>query len=1085
MRTVGTAQCIRLLPAHSAVVGESHEKLVLRNENYNYNKYIAGPGIRYPARTGQAGSRTVLIPHDSVGTLNTCSRINENAMMMTVQEYLSRFTQSVLDFLEQELPAVGGASWWQKTVVEKLTVQQAKVAEQRQFSVLHDFDLAALLNLLERNWRAITDRTPGLDYRRGLNLIIELKNIRNHYAHEPSSGTEPGQQLRDVDSITRLLRMLGADAALVGQGEALHRDLMVRMLGLQGGPAAAGRQDAAASGEPGSGEEYGQAPAASGTDLDNPQNGVPVHWLRAGTILEEDVLKKMRSATYVGIDFGTSTSVASIATAGPDGRGLHTTPIDIRQLDELGREIHSPLVDTCLAWHNRKLLFGVGAARLRQELAGNETVWTSFKMGLGIDLGPVYNRTALPAGKFEYTIEKPQQAAAVFLKFLCDGIREHVRTYGLPAQIYYTVTVPASFEANQRRDLFAALASAGIPDNEIRLMDEPNAAFLSYLVDMESRSSGARLVDALQARKRNVIVFDFGAGTCDISILEVSVSRESILSRNLGISKFWALGGDDIDRAIVEQVLLPQLCGGENVARYFFTTTQLEQQVLPRLKPVAETLKIACCELAEQKGWKTVADLKNAGTTVTTKPGAPFSIAGKEWHIGEPRITMDQFAGIMAAFTGQPGGPPGASKTIDVLQPIDNALEKVELTRDDIDVVLFIGGSCENPLIRHYVSRHLGSRVESITPRDLRAHVSQGAALYTLFTKGAGIDPIRPITSETIYVMTAGERLEPVVRACSPVPSEGLLPEQLRVIRAGQKIIELPFFSGNASRPVGIVQLKAPAGSQGFREGEYVSIRWSFSREKILRVVAEANGVSQTGEFQNPLANEEMTEEVLRMLKVRQDFNESVLKGKGRPTTAVTLAYANAAKGAGSWRLAAELLEVVERLDGEADHSTMICYCYSMDGDTKSSHKWSGIAYERKPSALTAYNLALDKQRIRNMAAYEQLMQECLERDPDYTAALVVYGRHLMAQGEAAGAVYLQRAFDIFRQEMEDAELDSADIPRFRQAANALGKGSVLSAIEKFEKETGPKKSSHGFRYENLAGSIGSSGNQNGPSGED
>ena len=131
--------------------------------------------------------------------------------MMTVQEFLSRSTQSVLDFLEQELPAIGGASWWQKMVVEKLTGQQAKVAEQKQFSALGDFDLAALLNLLERNWRATTDRTPGLDYRRGLNLIIELKNIRNHYAHEPTSGTELGQQLRDVDSIIRLLRMPTAD----------------------------------------------------------------------------------------------------------------------------------------------------------------------------------------------------------------------------------------------------------------------------------------------------------------------------------------------------------------------------------------------------------------------------------------------------------------------------------------------------------------------------------------------------------------------------------------------------------------------------------------------------------------------------------------------------------------------------------------------------------------------------------------------------------------------------------------------------------------------------------------------------------
>lgn len=65
-------------------------------------------------------------------------------------------------------------------------------------------------------------------------------------------------------------------------------------------------------------------------------------------------------------------------------------------------------------------------------------------------------------------------------------------------------------------------------------MDEPNAAFLSYLIDMESRSSEGRFVDVLQTKKHNLIVFDFGAGTCDISVLEVSVSRESILVAKLG-----------------------------------------------------------------------------------------------------------------------------------------------------------------------------------------------------------------------------------------------------------------------------------------------------------------------------------------------------------------------------------------------------------------------------------------------------------------------------------------------------------------------------------------------------------------------
>ena len=988
--------------------------------------------------------------------------------MMTVQEYLSQSTHGILSFLQQCLPGIGGESWWQITVLEKLSEQQSKLALQKGFSELDDFDLAALLNILERNWRTLTEQRTNLDYRRGLNLIIELKNIRNHYAHEPTTGTELDQKLRDVDSITRLLKMLSAAPSLIAQGEDLHRRLMLLVLGLNSEEGGTGGQRITppdSSIEP---EQDHQLVLK--TEKGDVQKGVPVHWLKAGTILDQDVLKNLRAATYVGIDFGTSTSVVSIASVGADGKGIHTKAVDIRQMDELGREIHSHLVDTCLAWFNSKLLFGVGAARLKQELVANQTIWSSFKMGLGVDLGPEYNRTALPEGKFEYTIEKPQHAAAVFLKLLCGGVREYVNNNNLPDQIYYTVTVPASFEANQRNDLFRALELAGIADSEIRLMDEPNAAFLSYLIDMESRSRQGRFVDTLQAKNRNVIVFDFGAGTCDISILEVGVSQASILSRNLGLSKFWALGGDDIDKLIAEKILLPQLTGGPDLAKYLFTTTQLEQQVLPRLKPVAEALKIACCQLAEQKGWQNIDDLKNAKTKVTTKPSSPFVIQGQTWQITDPQIWLEEFADVMALFVGQPSKLKTGADVIDVLEPINNALDKVELTKDDIDMVLFIGGSCENPLIRHYVSRHLGRFVESVTPRDLRAHVSQGAALYTFLSRGADIDPIRPITSETIYVLTEGEQLEPVVRAGALVPSEGVLEDELEIVRDHQDAIDLPFFTGSVNKLLGLIRIKAPKGVSGFPKGEKVKVQWQIDQEKILRVVAEVAGVRQDAQFHNPLANEEVNEEVEAMLKAKQAFNRSVLEGGGRPSAGVTLAYSRAAQQAGHWRLAAEMLEAVERLDSNSDHSTSICFCYSKDGDFGSSQKWAEIAYKRRPSAVTAYNLALDKRRHGNNQEFERLMEECLEYAPDYSAALVVYGEYLVNSGDAKGVGYLQKAFDIFEEEKAEGVLEPEDIPRFRKAAQLLGKREELTSIDKLRGNKVDESNEGRFRAANLVG---------------
>ena len=164
------------------------------------------------------------------------------------------------------------------------------------------------------------------------------------------------------------------------------------------------------------------------------------------------------------------------------------------------------------------------------------------------------------------------------------------------------------------------------------------------------------------------------------------------------------------------------------------------------------------------------------------------------------------------------------------------------------------------------------------------------------------------------------------------------------------------------------------------------------------------------------------------------------------------------------------MFEAVERLEPDADHATARCYCYSMDGDQKSSKKWSEIAYKRTPSAVTSYNHALDKLRNDNIPEYEQLMQECLSFNSNYTAALVSYGCHLIEIGDSEGAKLLQRAFDIFRKDMDSEILSSEDIPRFKRAANKLGKTDVLSALEKITILNDVKKVSRGFLEDNLVG---------------
>ena len=187
----------------------------------------------------------------------------------------------------------------------------------------------------------------------------------------------------------------------------------------------------------------------------------------------------------------------------------------------------SERLPSAIAWYKGKLLVGEVASNLKYTLTKGKNIWFSFKMEIGKDLGAKYYNSEVKDLE-GVKIRNPKDCVRVFFMYLHMLITKYCKDNGLSDNIRYAVSIPASFEANQRKELMEALETNGMVVCRQSLIDDPNAAFISYVHDSEN-SNHPLLISPHYNSK--VLVFDFGGGTCDISILEIGKSANGFYSK--------------------------------------------------------------------------------------------------------------------------------------------------------------------------------------------------------------------------------------------------------------------------------------------------------------------------------------------------------------------------------------------------------------------------------------------------------------------------------------------------------------------------------------------------------------------------
>jgi molecular chaperone DnaK (HSP70) len=743
------------------------------------------------------------------------------------------------------------------------------------------------------------------------------------------------------------------------------------------------------------------------------------------------------NTTFVGIDFGTSTTVVSIATIDKETGNITTAPIWLNQKLSDGAIMSSEKIPTVIAWYNQQLLVGTGAADLKYQLKKDINVWYSFKMELGEDLGSKYYNSELDRNSAT-PILNPKDAAKVFFQYLKAQIDRYVNNHHLPVNLLFAVSIPASFEANQRKELIYALEQNGIAVNKQALIDEPNAAFLSYVEVSSSENNALQIPDGDNPK---VLVFDFGAGTCDVSTLELGKDLNGIYSKNLSISKFEKLGGDDIDRFIAIDYLYPQLLKKNDRKNEDFRTPE-KNRIITQLLKASEQLKIMICNnIALQMSNRVLPERATSNDCVSV--GYSIEIDTRKGHLTltEPKLSYIEFAEVMKTFLKTAYIKPYRTKKIEdefvsIFSPIQTALKKASLTKDEIDYVLFIGGSSKNPYVQAALKNYFNES-ELLIPRDLQTHVSAGAAIHSLIYNGFNKNIIQPITSEPFLVITRDETPKVILRAGTHIPCDLIVIDDLVTHTDGQHAIELPICLGNVNKLLYNIKIIS-SNTQGFRRNTPVKLELEITTDKLLHARATAEGQEVMVEAINPFSNKELTTEQRIVLKAERQANIEAEQNGGKPTEESLKNLVKAYHQVGNDFRAAETLEALNDLYPSKFNYNAIGVYYSNAGYDEKALEYYEQGYLNDKNATTAFNYA-HQLKNQDRTKFKQILEESLRLDPEKPHSLFELGRLLKREDNPQGEEMIQKAFEKWKNKFETNRMSESDYSWLSSAADELG----------------------------------------------